>query len=303
MIYLITNCTNVKKIPTNDNLLLRNYRSNTLESISFTWNENIKNTENNQFIEARNLYAGVSWKAILEAEKNFALINDTRLLISSAGYGLIESDKKITSYGITFANGHEDSIRNFKSLKDKNITSFWWNLINKFNIKSLDHPIIFIAVSYEYLIAMQNTINALIENFSTNVFIVVLSQKKLPSSYEKNILRFDSRFNSYEKGTVSTAIPRFIKWLSKEITRKNLALDHCTLQNYINSFFEKYEEYIMPIRNNLSDNEILKCIEIQIKEKEINNKTKGLRNLRSMGYACGQDRYNKLFKKIMKEDL
>ena len=157
---------------------------------------------------------------------------------------------------------------------------------------------VFINVSYEYLNAMQNTIKELIQVFGSKLFIIVLSKEVLPEIYKKNILRFDTRFNTFDKGTINSIIPRFTKWLFNEIVEKNLILDNAVLQKHIDNFLSKYPEYSIPKRKQLSDLEISNIILEQIKSKKISSKSKGLKDIRDQGLACSQDRYGKLFSQI-----
>ena len=53
------------------------------------------------------------------------------MLIASAGYGLIDSNKIISSYGITFSRNQLDSVsRHFPN-------EMWWEKINEYSISKL----------------------------------------------------------------------------------------------------------------------------------------------------------------------
>jgi hypothetical protein len=297
MIYIIANCTNSKKLPPSNNLILENYCFNNIGESLNTWKKNT-NCLKTDLIIAKELYKGHSWKEILKSVDILSQKFETKLLISSAGYGLIDSYKEISSYQATFSRNNTNSIHNFKNNTLINPTTIWWDNINTFNISTFSkNSYLFITVSYEYLIAMQNTIQELIENFGNNIFIIILSKEKLPKTYNNHILRFDTRFNSFDKGTNSSLISRFTKWLFSEISTKDLELNHKILQNHIDNFLSNFSTYTMPIRKQLSDLEILNIINKQISLKKITSKTKGLTDLRLQGYACSQDRYGRLYKK------
>ena len=69
-------------------------------------------------------------------------ISQTKLLISSADYGLINS------YQATFSKGNENSIYNFRNNLIVNPTIIWWDKINDFDISKLDeNAYMFINVS------------------------------------------------------------------------------------------------------------------------------------------------------------
>lgn len=298
MIYLISNCTNVKKKLPLKSLLIRNYNFSDIQEASKTWNSNISNSSDDR-LSALKMYRGPAWKASLDSVINFSKRFKTKLLISSAGYGLINSDNLISSYGVTFSKGHEDSIHNFNKVQTSTSTTIWWDNINKFDLKELNiNASVFIAVPYEYLIAMQNTIKQLIDLFKKKVFIVVVTQKKLPSLYDDYILNFDTRFNTYERGTLVTIIQRCMRWLANEISTNELKLEHIFLQEHINKFLLNYEKYSMEKREILSDAQITNLIKEKISSNEIKSATQGLKYIRSNGYACEQKRFGILFKTI-----
>lgn len=298
MIYLISNCTNSKKIIPNQDLLIANYQYNNIYNSISIWENNKKLSISKSYL-AKELYKGHSWQETLKSIDILSNYYNTKLLISSAGYGLIDSMEKINSYQATFAKGNENSIYNFKNNLIKVPTVIWWDAINKFDLSTLNKKAyIFISVSYEYLIAMQNTIKILIEIFGDKLFIIILSKDKLPEIWNKNILRFDNRFNSYERGTINSIIPRFTKWLFKEIVTKNLELDNKKLQKHINDFLSNFSKYEVISGKQLTDKELLDLILEQIEFSNISSKSKGLKDLRFRGYACSQERYGKLYIKV-----
>lgn len=247
---------------------------------------------------ARTLYCGSSWKTTLDIERNFENKTDTKLLIASAGHGLINSDDFICSYGSTFSKGHADSIYNFSNVT--NPTKEWWNMINKFNIKSLNNNSqIFIFLPYEYLKAMEDFIEELIKLFGKRIFILIASKNKFSNLIEKNVLRFDTRFNSYEKGTLITLSQRCMRWLSNEITIKNLSLNHDVLQKHIDIFLSELVPYKVKIGKQLNDIDLVNIINEQIKNNNITSATRGLKEFRKNGFACEQKRYAKHFNSLV----
>jgi len=298
MIYLISNCTNSKKITPLNNLILKNYCFKDINSSIENWNNNIKIPSINM-TAAKELYKGHSWQEVLKGINILSQKYTTELLVSSAGYGLIESNERINSYQATFSKGNENSIHNFRS-ETMTPTITWWNKINKFDTSVLKKDsYIFINVSYEYLIAMQSTITELIETFGEKVFIIVLSQEKLPTIYDNYLLRFDTRFNTFEKGTITSIIPRFSRWLFKEIVEKDLELTNQKLQNHIDTFLSNFADYKIEKRIQCTNTQVIELISDHIINENIKSATQGLKKFRSLGYACEQKRYGQLFKQTM----
>lgn len=300
MIYLISSCTNVKSIMSDDKHLLRNYNLSSIEKVSTEWKKNLASKSINK-TPARKLYQGPSWKATLDVEKNFSIKFTTQLLIASAGHGLIDSNEIISSYGSTFSKGHEDSIHNFKNIE--NPTQLWWTEINKFSFNSLNaESYIFLFLPFDYLIALKHFIEDLIDIFDKRIYILLTSKNKLSNKIENKSLRFDTRFNSYEKGTLTTLSQRCMRWLSNEIITKELSLDHKILQNHINVFLSELPPYKIEQRKQLNDEELIKIIINQIKTENIKSASQGLKGLRKKGFACEQKRYGKLFNATIKDN-
>lgn len=296
MIYIITNCTNGKRTLPNDLNLFRNYTNNDIESVYKEWIYNLNNS--NSKCKAKDLYKGVGWKAILEAQENFKRLNETQLLISSAGYGLIDSEKLISSYGITFSKKHQDSVGKYFSNKS------WWDNINKENINITDVEAIFICVSKEYLLVMNEFLDELIERYGKRIFFININgnKEKIPK-YQEYSLFFDKKYNSFEPGTLLSLRQRILRWLSKEIVKEKLSFNHSILQNYINKYFKYYE--IEPLKKGiqLDDEKIKNKIREMITLEKINSASKGLVFLRKNGFSCEQKRFQNLFKNIKEELL
>lgn len=293
MIYLISSCTNAKKLVPNQVHLFRNYVND--KNFIFQWKENLKDKKYEK-MKAKDLYKGVSWKATLDSEKRFNEKYHTKLLVASAGYGLIDSNDFISSYNITFAKNQLDSLpKNYNS-------NYWWNHINTFQLSQFqNNTSIFICVSKEYLKAMSSFLEDLIELYGNKVFILNTFNDK-SSQFKKNILYFDIRFNQYEVGTLVSLLQRSMRWLSKEIIINNLELTHETLQNHINTLLNQYEYQTIKKGKQLTDEELKNIIVIQMKDNNINSASLGLKTLRENNYSCEQKRFHKIFNEI-KEDL
>lgn len=295
MIYLICNCTNNKTIKPSENLIIANCKFENIDSGILQW----KKYKNKKELKARELYQGHAWQETLKCKSVLNTKFPTNLLVASAGYGLISAEEKISSYQATFSRNSDNSIHKFKNNNLENPTVKWWNEINEFNLNSLNSKgFVFISVSYEYLIAMQRTIEELIIIFKNRLFIIVLSKKNIPTSYKENIIKFDTRFNTFQRGTINTIIQRFSNWLFGEIVNSNLQLNHQSIQNHINVFLSHYSEYVHPNSEKLNDSEISNFIKKQISKQNISSKTAGLKDLRLKGYSCSQERYGKIYSKI-----
>ena len=97
MIYLLSNCTSSKRLVPEENMLIKNYSFNDINTSINEWKKNSESTTSN-IITANELYKGHSWQETLKYVDILSQISPTKLLISSAGYGLINSDQKINSF-------------------------------------------------------------------------------------------------------------------------------------------------------------------------------------------------------------
>lgn len=293
MLYILTNCTSGKKLLPKNKHLFRNYQSNDINKTIFEWKKNLLDTSIS--IEAQELYKGVSWKAVLDAKEEFNKEYETKLLISSAGYGLIDSRKKIIPYGITFSRNQLDSI----SQKFSNID--WWNGINEFPETAFDNiTAIFICLSQEYINSMHTYLVKLINRYKERIFIINISKKK-NENIKGYYLNFDKRFNSFEAGTMVSLGQRCLRWLSKEIVNKNLSLEYVGLQKHIDEFLNQFEYQTIKSGNKLSDKELEQFIKEQINNKKVVSASNGLVILRKSGYSCEQKRFHTLFRKVKAE--
>lgn len=299
MFFIITSCTNSKKIVSNASLTISSYsKSLTLKTAIEMWNNSIKNNYLFKF-PADTIYKGQSWQYSLKTYKHFSNYSISKLLIVSAGYGLIYSDEKICSYNCTFTKNTLNSISKFQNVSNINSNIIWWDVINKFSINDFpDDSNIFLVLPYEYLIATQNYINQLINRFSTRVFIFTANINPIPNFMTPYVVKFDARFDTFQKGVKSSLLQRATYWLSNEITNHSLELKHAVLQNHIEKHLQNYEKFNMPIGIKLSEDELNYQISLMINKLNITSATSGLRLLRKNGMSCEQKRFGLLFKKI-----
>ena len=294
--YIITTCTSNKKYDIDDLLRLKNilFRNYTVDSLYLDWSKNISNNKLEKY-KAINLYCGVQWTNIIKS-KNILLQNfDVELLVMSAGMGLINSEKKISSYSCTFSANSDDSIKHLKN-KSLNISQKWWNLVNKFDLDKLDkNAYIFLVLSNEYINATSKTIDELIKIYEDKLFIISCSKSDTIQKYKQNLLNFNTSFNNKNRGTFISINQRAFYWLSQQIINKNLDIKLSVLNKVIDKYLENEKKFQKKRNKKLNEYELNNLIEYQIKGLQIKNPTQGLGNLRKNGFACEQKRYSKFF--------
>lgn len=299
MINIISSCTNNKKQPSNHSLNIESFDTDMkLNDMIKIWNKNISDKKNSTY-KANKLYKGGSWKATKKTHEILSTIFKTNLYITSAGHGLIHEETNICSYNSTFAPSTANSISKFINESNKKANTIWWNSINKFDFKIFtSDSIFFIILPHDYLLAVEETIYTLIKDYNENVFIFTANKHSIPSFMQKNIIKFDSRFNNFQSGVISNMLQRAVLWLANEIVIKNIKISHNALQNHIESEMQQYDNFTMPIRVKLSEEEIIEKIKNMILNDHITSASKGLKVFRNNGYACEQNRFGKLFNKV-----
>jgi hypothetical protein len=219
--------------------------------------------------------------------------------VASAGYGLINADKKISSYDSTFATNTENSITKFQNSSTIHSNILWWDSINKFSINDFPNDsILFIILPFNYLLATQTFINQLINRFKNNVFIFTANQKTMPVFLHPYLIKFDSRFDSFNKGVKSTTVQRASHWLVNEIIINNLPFTHSILQSHVDKALDLYDKFKMPIRKKIDEDEIKSHIMSMILEHKASSASQGLRLFRENGFACEEKRFARLFNAI-----
>lgn len=298
-LYIITTCTSKKKFPSS--ISLNKTIKNNLEDTVNHWKTEI-NKINKKYI-AEDLYAGVQWSNILKAKKILSKKFDTKLLIMSAGLGLIDSRKRIPSYSSTFAKGNIDSVNSINKQTSKS-EQFWWNKINQFDLNTLEKDAyIFLVLSKNYIEASKTTVEKIIEIYKERVFIISSSNDaNIKNLYKENLLPFNSKFNQINKGTFISINQRAFSWLSSEIISSDLEINKSTLDKRISQHLADIQIHDKFEKIKLTDNELLEYIKNQILNLTISSATKGIKELRKDGYACEQKRYQNHFK-IIKEEM
>ncbi len=302
MINIISSCTSSKKYSPSDLLELTNIDDHLLlEDACELWINNININKSSQY-KASQLYKGAAWKVTLEIKEILNKKTPTNLYVASAGYGLIHSDKEIYSYDCTFSSGDSNSISKFNNYLENPSNIIWWDKINTFSSDSFSsESYFFIVLPHDYLVASQNFIQEIIHKYDKKVFIFIANKKSVPSFMDQNIVKFDSRFNSFQTGVMINILQRAVFWLSNEIIMKDIPLVHKDLQNHIDMKLAQYKTFTMPVRKQLSEEEIYEKIRLMILYNNISSATQGLKYFRQLGFACEQKRFGKLFNEIKSE--
>lgn len=119
MYTVLASCSRRKRLPPASGLSAQSLPRKATAAIASEWNRRVRDADAET--PARRLYCGRSFK---EAEAAATAGDQGRLLIASAGLGLIQADDLIPSYALTVANGAPDSV--LDHLTPKGSPQTWW---------------------------------------------------------------------------------------------------------------------------------------------------------------------------------
>lgn len=109
-INVIASCTDRKRAPADEALLLRNVRSGDVEERAGLWWGRIK-ADRGPSVIASELYAGAHWSAVRNLPGIARAAGyDAKLWVISAGYGLVAADSFLHPYSATFARASPDAV-------------------------------------------------------------------------------------------------------------------------------------------------------------------------------------------------
>jgi hypothetical protein len=297
MITILASCTNSKTEKANEALTIQCYsHEKPFEKVIQSWKKSREESNSQRYLTTK-LYKGVGWKATVDTYNFLSNYDKTKLYIASAGYGLISHTSKITPYNATFAPRTSNSIDKFTGDKRANIE--WWDSINQFRAEDFSNDsYFFVILPHNYLLATQNFIKEMVEQYDKRVFIFRATKSEAIPFMQNYTVEFDLRFNSFQTGTLSSLLSRAVLWLSKEVVEYEIPFKHHLFQEHIEEKMKNYTQYKMPKREQLSEEEIIKKIKNMIINDKITSASKGLRRLRESGIACEQKRFSTLFKKV-----
>lgn len=110
IINIIASCTDRKRAPADESLLLRNITASSVELRARLWWERVRGNRGRTVI-ASELYAGAHWSAVRGLPKIASGANyRAKLWVISAGYGLVAADSFLHPYSATFAKTSADAV-------------------------------------------------------------------------------------------------------------------------------------------------------------------------------------------------
>lgn len=300
-LHIVASCTDSKTV--SPVVRLGEVRRSALEARYAAWRDALKCTTSR--IAAEDLYKGGYWSVVrsLPAVAEHAGWRPS-LWISSAGYGVVSSDKRVVAYSATFARGHVDSVVRPSDPSSNDLG--WWRLATSGrsalgrSVESLavDAPTstILVLASPQYLTAMADDLEDAAKRVRGRGAVILVSSK-LPvrlASLKKCWLPSQAGLQEALGGALVSLHARTARHLLAMLEPKLFTKEN------VSAMREKLEEAMGEKKprvsgTGMSDDEVLAFIRKRLGELPKASHTGLLRELRASGRACEQGRFRRLF--------
>ena len=254
------------------------------------------------------MYAGIHWRTVCQIHADALRSGaEIRVLVCSAGYGLVAWDAPLKPYNATFTPGHADSVCP-AGIEDRQWTPAWWDHLGAWpgptpgSPRSLtelaaDSGAVVVVAGPHYLHAMSaDLMRGLVGRDSPERYVIV-SAGQSGLSRPTNPLgmyfltcdaRWEHRFPVARTG-LSAAV-------AAELLRR--AGYRASGLSEARSALERELELLPPVRTfdrkPLSDDEVLEYIRARLTDDHRLSFTALLRELRDAGFACEYKRFRAL---------
>lgn len=304
-VHLLLGCSSRKREHPATAMQLRNVQEAFHERISI-WIERLNAAPRE--IPANQLYRSDAWHVGWRFKQSLSN-KGAKLWALSAGYGIVSGDAHLASYSATFSEGHADSVHRLGDiLPPAEARRKWWCKLSQWSgpdgekwLRSVtsiaaDNPssTLVVCVGSKYLEAIDYDLrDAQRKLVHPGRLIVVTSKPCSTVELEGSWVQVPSNLRLVVGGTLASLSVRTATRIMKElgVTEVTAAKANELLEDLSASVSE------LPIfkRKKVDDNAVVEWIRIRLAEDPMLSKTSALRNFRSMGFACEQSRFSRLF--------
>ena len=296
---IVTTCTDRKRVTAIGGPRASDLPKATLPELGGIWSGMIAASRETQ--PARDLYCGRSFR---EAE-GAAKIARGKLLVISAGLGLIDADTQVPHYGLTLTPGSEDDI------SSRCITPFaaadWWALVNKGNRYPLaqcvrnnpDHVYV-VCLSKAYGRLVEQDLLSLDAKGRERLRLVGPSlAKHVADDLQPCVLPYDARLDAPESpyaGTLSDFASRAARHFTTEVLARLPKAGPRAHATAVEDALSSWKVPTRPSRTSMTNDGIVDVIVASLPDIGRNN-ARMLRHLRDdLAIACEQKRFSSLYK-------
>ena len=304
---VVVTCTKQKRIAAPKELSVGTLKKGSIKERFDVWKKRLSASQHEK-CKVGDLYSGDHWVAV----KGFnAAKFDIKTWITSAGYGLLELEDRITPYAATFSKANNDSIFNKVIKEDQaSASKLWWKQLTSWrmtshsrSLKSLarsrsSEPFLVVA-SDKYLRAIGDDLADAANELDNRNLLSILSAgcKSLPGLSE-NLLPCDARLQHVVGGARRSVNTRVASHL---ISSSSSLPNFSKLKGRLNKLMKDLPDLPVYDRSPVTDQDVLKYLLTELRKDSSKAHTPLLRKFRDGGRACEQSRFRGLYKQVKKE--
>ena len=303
-IKIVTNCTARKAYPPIAALRARSLPRGTIASLAKEWRRRVDAAPDR--IVASVLYQGRAFREAIKA----ARLAETRLLIVSAGMGLIAETDRIPPYSLTASEDHRDALK--RRLGTPLSPSEWWTALQlqgvfakglSDRIGSARDSIFVLALSPAYLQLIGDDLSALTPSQVDRIRLVgPRRESDAPESLRRVLMPYDDRLDGARspiRGTESDFPQRATRHFVQAILSKPVSLDAEAHKTLVRRALQGWPRKKIVSRRRLPEKELLKEVAAVLRECD-GRWSRALRRLRDQRkIACKQERFRAICKGIL----
>jgi hypothetical protein len=252
------------------------------------WMERLTVREQGTPFELASLYRGDNW---LQTQRLLMMANErvsSDAMVASAGLGLRELSEIHAPYAATFSQSHPDTVA------PTGKTLHWWDGLTALTgggLERIESPQIVLVLSEPYARALDAQIEILA---GTGQEVAIFGGWRDMPGIER--IKADRQLRAELGGSVGSLLPRMTrKWLDPWDGGRLTSGQHVSIWEAWSRESRHRESYD---RKRLSDQEVYEWISDVLSKDPSLAATTSLRRLRDSGYACEQQRFGAIFKKL-----
>jgi len=304
---VVVTCTKQKRFAAPKELSVGALKKGSIEERFRVWKSRLSSAQVEK-CKVGDLYSGDHWVAV----KGFKATKfEIKTWVTSAGYGLLELEDRITPYAATFSKANNDSIFNKVTKKEYAVASkLWWKQLTSWrmtshsrSLKSLarsrsSEPFLVVA-SDKYLRAIGDDLAGAADELDSRNLLSILSAgcKSLPG-LTQNLLPCDARLQHVVGGARRSVNTRVASHL---ISTSSSLPNFSKLKARLGKLMKDVPDLPVYDRTPVTDDDVLKYLLVELRKDSSKAHTPLLRKFRDGGRACEQSRFRGLYKQVKKE--
>lgn len=288
---IVVNCTDRKSVVPADDMRVRSLPLGDSSERFASWRRRVEGADRQ--VELLDLYQGEAWLQAkgLAADAHASGLS-VRMLVASAGLGLVDVSQRAPSYAATFASGHADSVsHDLKRMAD------WWlqlgGLPRTTSLPKFANESVLLVLSENYARAMDADLVELSkgggDHFLVGGWRTIAGLPRLPA---------DRDLRQALGGTVSSLSLRMARrWMAKRSGMHLFTTPDATRWARWAGGARRSELYL---RAPMTDQELIEIIGGLVRVEPGLSATRALRIIRDRGIACEQKRLGALFREAVR---